>query len=87
MDLLSGLPAVWCLNAPYGAPCFLTISSGVLRRLTTCSLNALYGAPAFQLTPDADVVISTPRVLMHLMVLRAFWPSDIYADNIKYLTS
>ena len=26
-------------------------------------------------------------VLMHLMVLRAFCPSDIYADNIKYLTS
>ena len=28
-----------------------------------------------------------PCVLMHLMALRAFWPSDIYADNIKYLTS
>ena len=35
------------LNAPYGAPCFLTRSCTIRRRSRIQSLNAPYGAPCF----------------------------------------
>ena len=35
------------LNAPYGAWCFLTVSSSSMRRLSGLCLNAPYGARYF----------------------------------------
>ena len=48
------------LNAPYGAPCFLTVLVWAnLHRLTAC-LNAPYGAPRFLTSEIADALgIST----------------------------
>ena len=60
----------------------LCICSLPLRRL-----NAPYGAPRFLTLVEAIGPLLGQIVLMHLMVLRTFCPSDIYADNIKYLTA
>ena len=35
------------LNAPYGAPCFLTLARSTLQVRSHASLNAPYGAPCF----------------------------------------
>ena len=61
------------LNAPYGAPCFLTRRLRTSRSSLTCGLNAPYGAPCF-LTNLSDALLADDvEVLMHLMALRAFW--------------
>ena len=62
-----------CLNAPYGAPCFLTGSSMKSAGRSTPCLNAPYGAPCFLTGRTARFIGSEGLfVLMHLMALRAF---------------
>ena len=41
------LNALVCLNAPYGAPCFLTREDYQSGMSQTWGLNAPYGAPCF----------------------------------------
>ena len=60
-----------CLNAPYGAPCFLTwivAARGPIEQ----SLNAPYGAPCFLTVVPLVWQHGHDNVLMHLMALGAF---------------
>ena len=72
MNTLSSRAAA-CLNAPYGAPCFLTRRI-LQRRLHPDAevLMHLMALRAFWLSVDDLGRIPDRRVLMHLMVLRAF---------------
>ena len=47
-------PSAWCLNAPYGAPCFPTKTSKLAFNGFIVCLNAPYGAPCF---PTAQRVV------------------------------
>ena len=47
-----------CLNAPYGAPCFLTQQTDWEMAFSLC-LNAPYGAPCF-LTHPPSVPMASP---------------------------
>ena len=60
------------LNAPYGAPCFLTGGLLVLEAQGSRRLNAPYGAPCFLTRRGQLFRLPTLEVLMHLMALRAF---------------
>ncbi len=59
------------LNAPYGAPCFLTYREFPWVDDSMC-LNAPYGAPYFLTDPPVPGRVRGRDVLMHLMVLCAF---------------
>ena len=59
-----------CLNAPFGARCFLTAPAGVYR-LVVDGLNAPFGARCF-LTSGLGTGVRNGIVLMHLLVLGAF---------------
>ena len=79
--MLSDLPqgfmqlnkAVTGLNAPYGAPYFMTSTTGLSKNSPSPRLNAPYDAPYF-LTGRYDPAAAHAAVcvLMHLMVPRAF---------------
>ena len=61
------------LNAPYGAPYFLTCRTITVFTCSVRCLNAPYGTPRFLPRPRRRTVRHLPHlVLMHLMVLRAF---------------
>ena len=61
------------LNAPYGAPCFLTHHRRDSPDGGRARLNAPYGAPCFLTRCVAELCArSWWRVLMHPMALRAF---------------
>ena len=59
------------LYAPSGAGCFLTDAALTFEN-TAVSLNAPSGAGCF-LAVERQVVSDRIRVLMHLLVLGAFW--------------
>ena len=64
-----------CLNAPYGAPCFLAQLSLRLSRAISARLNTPYGAPCFltsrhslmrrQALPGLNTPYGAPRFLTH----------------------
>ena len=60
------------LNAPYGAPCFLTEITEIENDEPEFCLNAPYGAPCFLTFRTTDQAGNPSNVLMHLMALRAF---------------
>ena len=61
-----------CLNAPYGARCFLTDGNLYITALYSPSLNAPYGAWGFLTASTQAYADKTVYVLMHLMALGAF---------------
>ena len=63
------------LNAPSGAGCFLTSTGLCSLRTGTWSLNAPCGAGCFLARPPPRQVRGMQNVLMHLLVLGAFWPT------------
>ena len=48
------------LNAPYGAPCYLTDGNLYITALYSPSLNAPYGAPCFLTEDDLAADYSQP---------------------------
>ena len=63
---------VECLNAPFGARCFLTMVIVPLEDCHWYGLNAPFGARCF-LTPPGIPGLQSFCVLMHLLALGAFW--------------
>ena len=63
---------VLCLNAPYGAPCFLTYGIDPMDSFVALRLNAPYGTPRFLAGSHPHEVRQDLDVLMHPMALRTF---------------
>ena len=61
------------LNAPYGARCFLTKNDIAVIAIPYTGLNAPYGAWCFLTIRARRRLGRGEGVLMHLMVLGAFW--------------
>ena len=60
------------LNAPYGAPCFLTSAPFTPVAALLSRLNTPYGAPRYLTGCGCDRWRHVPFVLIHLMAFHAF---------------
>ena len=61
-----------CLNAPFGARCFLTLSTSTKPAPRAWSLNAPFGARCFLTRVGRSMIDVGAAVLMRLLVLGAF---------------
>ena len=72
-----------CLNAPFGARCFLAGGPVAAPARARSGLNAPFGARCF-LAPGGGLhgPLDESSVLMHLLALGAFW-RDVVADLVE----
>ena len=61
-----------CLNAPFGARCFLTSATETPEGIEIEGLNAPFGARCFLTGDQVDRHARCRVVLMHLLALGAF---------------
>ena len=67
---IAGLTA--CLNAPFGARCFLTLIGAAVGALASLGLNAPFGARCFLTGVRNGETVGGAGVLMHLLALGGF---------------